>query len=247
VRALGYLPAGVRFVAIAMCVTLAVGKETDAELQRRLAAHASLFTLYDVLLRRHARPDPDKNGVVTLISDFLSNYAQSVYLPLADGYVPDPADEELGSLIGSPTIVRAIAKDRRSAFTPGGTFLYSDWDFEIERVFKDRGPESAQLGATITVTRPGGSLVQNGITYVADDKNYPDFQRGSSYILFLHPLPDSHSFQVFEGHAFVLNGFAVSIIDDPQRHSALGEQVKSMTADQFLRTLRVSIGSAAAK
>jgi hypothetical protein len=169
-------------------------------------------------------------------------------LPLADGPLEDPADQALGQLIvSSPTIVQARADSRQSAFTPGRTFLYSDWDFVVQRVFKDRGPDSVKNGSTITVTRPGGSLVREGITYVAEEKSFPDFQKGSSYILFLDPLTDTYSFQVSEGHCFLLTGSTVSAVAYPQRNTASSQHVTSMTVDQFSRMLKARLGSAAAK
>jgi hypothetical protein len=229
--------------------TILLGQQEEgAEVQRRLAAHAELFTFYNLPIEPLFRRTPDKNAVVSVAADLTVYGASAPMLPWADGYLEDPADQELGGLIvSSPTIVLAVAAGHRSAFTPGATFIYSDWDFVVQRVFKDRGPESVKLHSTITVTRPGGSLVQNGITYVAEDQTFPEFQKGSSYILFLQPLPESHSFQVSEGNCFLLAGSAISALDTHRWPSALSERVKSMTADEFSRTLKARLGSAAAK
>jgi hypothetical protein len=54
--------------------------------------------------------------------------------------------------------------------------------------------------------RPGGVLKQNGVTYVAQDKTFPDFKLGGKYLLFVHVLPETHSFMAFTGGCFLISG-----------------------------------------
>ena len=112
------------------------------------------------------------------------------------------------------------------------------------RIFKNNGTDAADVGTLITVTRPGGSLIENGISYVARDRTFPDFYDGNIYILFLKPLSDSsHSFRVFPGDSFLISGSGLTRIDDYQRHSALGERLGSVRAADFAATLDAAVGN----
>jgi hypothetical protein len=228
-----------RLLPLAVLVAIASGQQDqNAELQQRLAAHAKAFDLYDSFFRQPLTTrQPDRNGVVTFTADFLVDH---MAYPSPPG--SDPARQELDRmLVHSPTVVQATATERRCAFTPSKAFIYSDWDFRVERVFRDQGPESAQLGSTITVSRPGGSLIQNGITYIAEDKTFPDFQPGSSYVLLLWPWPESHSYTLASGFAFQITSTGILRIEDYHRHLPLSAGLKGLSPDQFFSVLDTAV------
>ena len=54
------------------------------------------------------------------------------------------------------------AHDARSALTPKQSFIYSDWDLMGLNVIKNVGKIEVKPGSTITITRPGGTLIVNG-------------------------------------------------------------------------------------
>jgi hypothetical protein len=207
------------------------------ELQRRVALHSPLFVLHDRLGKPLTAMAPDVNGVVTFHADFINDYFPTPgALRLTS---EEQAAAELAHMVqANPVVVTARAGSHRSAFTPSKAFLYSDWDFEVSRVFKNESAEAAQPFSTITVTRPGGALVHNGIRYIAEDKTFPEFQEGGVYILFLQPLADgSHSFRVFAGDCFLVSGFTVSRIDDYQRQSKLSERLVLLNPETFAETV----------
>ena len=223
------------YTIISAGASIAQTRISADETQRRLALHERLFTVHDRLSKPLTGIKPDASGVVHFTADFINDYP-SVPGNLSPG---EQATAELQRMIhASGAVIMARAVGHRSAFTPSKGFIYSDWEFEISRVFKNDTAEAAQLGGIITVTRPGGALVQNGIKYVAEDKTFPDFQDGNVYILFLQSLNDhSHSFRVFSGDCFLVSGNSVSRIDDYQRHSEVTGRLRVISSEALANSL----------
>jgi hypothetical protein len=141
-----------------LCVAICLGnvgriaaqaKPQPEELQRRLAQHANLFRHYDLMRKPLTTMTPDTRGIVTVIADFLNDYAAMPFLKYAGPAVLQaqelPAQELAGMAQSRLVIVLAKADGRRSAFTPQKGFIYSDWDFEIVKVFKNISPEPMQI------------------------------------------------------------------------------------------------------
>lgn len=63
----------------------------------------------------------------------------------------------------SDLAVVAKAGTYTSHMNEAKSFLYSDWKVTVEEVVKNNPKAPVQLGATITVTRPGGELEINGL------------------------------------------------------------------------------------
>jgi hypothetical protein len=125
-------------------------------------------------------------------------------------------------LTASDAVIVSSAEGQRSAFTPGHAFIYSDWDFRVLDVLKNDSSVAAKLGDLITVARPGGTIRQDGVKYVAHDKTFPDFVLGGTYVLFLRQLAESHSFLAFTGGCpdIRLYHFDVERFSEPFRHSS---------------------------
>jgi hypothetical protein len=215
------------------------------ELSRRLSLHSAIFVQHDRLGKPLTVMQPDADGVVRFTVDFINDYASN---PSMQGLSSEEqsAAELVRFVQAKPVILMARAVSHRSAFTPSKGFIYSDWDFEVDRIFRNSSPEATAPGSVITVTRPGGALVEKQIRYVAEDKTFPDFQDGNTYFLFLQPLTDgTHSFRVFAGDAFLISGSSVIRIDDYQRHSALSNRLHLTGPDAFASSIEEIVRHAA--
>jgi hypothetical protein len=223
-----------------LCINCSITDGQDRpdprELELRLSVHSRLFRMHDYSTPLTERK-PDDRGIVEFTADFINDYA--VTWPSLSPR--EAALNELASWVQRKgAMVTARAEGQRSAFTPRRSFIYSDWDFRVLNVFQNDSPVAAPVGGLITVARPGGSVTQNGIRYITYDKTFPDFQLGSTYILFLTELPESHSFQAFSGGSFVVSGSAVSVLGDYQSPSKIPEYLRSISTREF----EAAIGSA---
>jgi hypothetical protein len=182
---------------------------------------------------------PDSRGVVEFTADFINDYMSPA------GLAQSPRAAALSELEGwarrKGAMVTAVAEGQRSAFTRRHAFIYSDWDFRILNLFQNDSPVATAVGELITVTRPGGSIVQSGIRYIAHDKTFPDFQVGSTYILFLTELPESHSFEAFAGGSFLVSGPIVSVLGDYQSPSSLPVFLQSIQTRDFRAAIEEAV------
>ncbi len=109
-------------------------------------------------------------------------------------------------------VVLGRAGTATSHMTSGQYFLYSDWGFLVEQVFKDNSKASVQAGDSIIVVRPGGVLKIGERTVYATEKNFQDFKPGDEYLLFLEFIPETgayiataeNSFSFSEARSFPL-------------------------------------------
>jgi hypothetical protein len=220
-----------------------------AETEQRLSSHQALFSAYD-----HGKPltalQPDSRGSVEFTFDAINHYAANGWICFADEEdcnkraLRELALDDLARRINyGDAIVTATAEAQRSAFTPRQSFIYSDWDFRVVNVFKNNSSVPTPLGQLITVVRSGGTITRNGIAYTVYDKTFPDFNPGSTYILFLRQLPESHSFAAGAG-ALLISASAISALNDYQDPSPIPELLKSLTTRQFGELIDYDVSTA---
>jgi hypothetical protein len=79
-----------------------------------------------------------------------------------------------------------------------GGAIYGDYVFIIDTLLKDNNTSSLSSHADIVVTRPGGSLsLQQGpVSY--EDQSVPLLHSGAQYLVFLHYLKESDSYEPFD-------------------------------------------------
>src|SRR5262245_38109588 len=79
-----------------------------------------------------------------------------------------------------------------------GTAVYGDYDFVIDTLLKDNRTSSIRSKPAIVVTRPGGSLSLPGGHVNDDFQEFPRFQSGTIYLLFLRFIPESSAYEALD-------------------------------------------------
>lgn len=86
-----------------------------------------------------------------------------------------------------------------SALTANEAFVFTDYEFLIEDVWKSTSISTLQRpqrpGDEITITLPGGTVESNGHKVSASVSNRAPIQTGRTYLLYLQYLPDSRSYK----------------------------------------------------
>ena len=96
-----------------------------------------------------------------------------------------------------------------SALTEDEDFLFTDWEMVVEEVLKDNPQAPITVGSEILVTRLGGEIVLNGRSIRAIERAFRPFRPEGRYLLFLHFIPSTGSYQAFNDESFELTGSAV--------------------------------------
>ncbi|HXE76084.1 MAG TPA: hypothetical protein VNN18_10680 [Candidatus Xenobia bacterium] len=91
-----------------------------------------------------------------------------------------------------------------SHLTQDEDFIFTDYDFVVEEVIKHdpRGP--IQSGATVTITRPGGTMKLHGRIVRAIDGRFAPFHAGGRYLLFLRFIPETQAYRALADRSFEL-------------------------------------------
>ena len=90
-----------------------------------------------------------------------------------------------------------------SHMTADLSFVYSEWKFQITSVLEDN-PKSP-ISGSIQVVRAGGTLTINGRKVVGKEWDFPAFQPGDEYLLYLKYLPETGSYKAIAGRSFDLS------------------------------------------
>jgi hypothetical protein len=118
----------------------------------------------------------------------------------------------------SSAIVIGRPYNRISSLTSEQTFVFSDYEFRVEKVLKDSGNLIA-ASPQVVVTRPGGVVDYGDKTFRAIDPEFQLFHLGERYLLFLTRLPDSGTYKVGASGAFLLKGGTVIAAKTHPRHA----------------------------
>jgi len=166
--------------AMAMVVRSARGVTPDSrQVTAPLTAHSYLYGAYEnagpklgeghdttAIQSRHTQPQP------LSVSEFAAKHACRADLVIA-GRVVDSA----------------------SALTAGGHFIFTDYEVSVDDVVKQNLDANLVTGDRIIITRPGGHIQVGSQHLQAFHEGFPLLEVGSSYLLFLHFLPDTRSYQ----------------------------------------------------
>jgi hypothetical protein len=123
------------------------------------------------------------------------------------------------------------------------TRVFTDYQVTVERVLKSRRSPEITAGTAITVRRWGGAMALEGHNVVAQETDFPPFNIGQRYILFLTAAPPDPFYYVAYGPQ---GAFLISESDDTvsQVSHAFGswnrERGRLRTAD-FLTRLQSMI------
>jgi hypothetical protein len=95
------------------------------------------------------------------------------------------------------------------------------------------------VGSTLAVVRGGGTLKINGRTVTGKEKNFPEFQPGSDYLLFLTLIPQTGAYRANGGRAFNL-----SLDSVPDGMHPYFDRHESVPTDELLRDAKAAIAAA---
>ena len=79
------------------------------------------------------------------------------------------------------------------------SFLYTDWKFSVERVFKNNPNAAVQADSRVTIVAPGGTLQIDGRTIHATEP-VPFPLASQRYLIFLTSVPKTGAYQAFNGY-----------------------------------------------
>jgi hypothetical protein len=144
--------------------------------------------------------------------------------------VPSYPDRTLLSVTCSATdVLIGTPIDSETNLIEDGTFLYTDYHFNVQSVIKG----GTQEGSTIIVTRPGGETTLNGHSVKTNVTGFPLFTPSKKYLLFLHLIPESKTYQAFRTGSFVIPGDSAQPVYPTKGSGSL--QISSMRRqDSFL-------------
>lgn len=131
-------------------------------------------------------------------------------------------------------VVLGRAGSGTSHLTPQQYFLYTDWGFSVEQVFKDNAKAPVQAGTSIVVVRPGGVLKIGNRTVYAIEQNFRDFHPGEEYLLFLEFIPETGAYRVAAEDGFAFEGTKTARFTIGSHYPEL----EVMSKDQLLKSTR---------
>jgi hypothetical protein len=155
--------------------------------------HSKLYTHYKEI-RRHM-PQYGK------ISDFFLHPQGKVMgthhnVGLGPVLDPDTPENYFGRLSDeSDAIIRGKAIKKTSQITEDDSFIFTDYIFFVTEVIKNNPVSPIQTGAKVTVTRPGGKVVFNGIIVTAINEAYKFLPLNRELVLFLKYVPEIGAYQ----------------------------------------------------
>jgi hypothetical protein len=106
----------------------------------------------------------------------------------------------------SDLVVLGTAGTGISHLTSDKSFLYTDWEFSVERVFKNNSSAPVQAGSRITLVAPGGTLQIDGRTIHATEYAIPE--SGRQYVILLVSVPKTGAYTSSDG--FLISRDAVA-------------------------------------
>lgn len=102
-------------------------------------------------------------------------------------------------------VVVGVMKSKSSALVEDRSFIFSDFQMEVQEVLKDSTAAHILPNTEITVTRPGGTLELKGKVVRAIDVDFKPFEIAGRYLLFLHFIPDTGAYRAFSEQSFELS------------------------------------------
>ena len=135
----------------------------------------------------------------------------------------------------SDAVIRGKVKKKTSQVTEDEAFLFTDYDVAVEEVFKDNIAAPLALGTVITVTRPGGKVLLDGVIVTATDRIWlPLPTNGQDIVLYLKFLPETGAYYAVRGDtAYEIDGTLVQPLTQARLPLGIVQN-----RDSFLGTVR---------
>lgn len=95
----------------------------------------------------------------------------------------------------SDAVIHGRATRRISQITEDDSFVFTDYDVVLTEVLKDNSDKPLTITSTVTVTRPGGKIVVNGIIVKAYDRGFEPLPLDRPVLLFLRYIPETGAYR----------------------------------------------------
>ena len=115
-----------------------------------------------------------------------------------------PGEFLRGITCAADAVVVGTLISESSALTDDETFIFTDYKLRVEEILKRNVAAPFQVGADITVTRPGGTLQLNGRTVREELRNFRRFRLSGRYLLYLKFIPATGAYQALGNRSFEL-------------------------------------------
>ncbi len=196
-------------------------------------AHSKLYGEYSS--GRTLRKETEEKGDVLI--------KRNVGLAGGDvGYVKPTLSQFLQRMAcEADAVVLGTVKEQSSYLTENEKFISTDYEVEVNEVIKNNAAAYISPNATITVTRPGGTVKLDGKTAQAIDESYENLAGDEQYVLFLKFIPDTGAYQAYGGDSG--NGFEVrgkKVRNLTKEYTTVKSEIAKINALSFLNEIRTS-------
>jgi hypothetical protein len=107
----------------------------------------------------------------------------------------------------SNAVIQGKVTGRVSQITDDDAFIFTDYSVLVTEVYKDDTSAQIVKGATITVTRPGGKVLLDGVIAKASDQMFAPLPTNKQVILYLQFIPETGAYKATSPTgSFELNG-----------------------------------------
>ncbi|WP_348261561.1 hypothetical protein P8935_17375 [Telmatobacter sp. DSM 110680] len=173
-------------------------------------------------------------GIVTVINDDdrVENDGAHAIQP------PYPPIRMVEFACQSDAVVVARAESSVSHMTADLDFIYSEWKVRISSVLQDNRKSPIFVSSEISVVRAGGLLTINGRSVIGKEWNFPQFQPGDEYLLYLKYIPETGFYKAIAGRSFDLSHGAIP--DAPY----MNRSWDLVPVDELLRDTKAAIAAA---
>lgn len=140
-------------------------------------------------------------------------------------------------------VVVANVKSKASQLTEDNSFVFTDYEIQVEEVIKDNRYSHIQANDKVILTSGGGNVKVGTQIISVEDESSPQYEQKISYVLFLKFIPATGAYQPITGaNTFSLLNNQVSF-GSPQNSVFQKQQLvnligESRDASTFLVSLR---------
>lgn len=155
--------------------------------------HSKLYIYY--------KAQADSMPIYKRISDLYLNPKGKVMETIVDvGLCPLPEPETPEKFFGnlaqeSDAIIYGTVIKKLSQITEDDVFIFTDYEVVVKEILKNNTAAPLKMEQSITVTRPGGGIVVNGIVVKAKDERFKPLQLNHDVVLFLKFIPETGTYK----------------------------------------------------
>lgn len=168
--------------------------------------HSKLYIHY-----QNMRGGSTISGLVAEAKSYNSRIAKTTALVgLTEALTePETPDKFFGELAqASDAVILGKVTKKVSQITENDAFVFTDYDVAVTEVLKNNATTPIDAGATITVTRPGGIVLLDGMIVEAEDMAFQPLSiNDHDVILFLRFVPETGAYKATRHNgSFELDG-----------------------------------------